>query len=165
MLYHSHTLFKQTSVMKGFPVSQHANIFICILHIWRFCRHFCYERTFLLPFWAPRTAAMLVSSLQMKSRKRLGHDVIDICALHAGLLLDVKNTDSESETARHKMAVLTAVFFAALKHHITAYIDWNQRKTAVSLFIYIFFIPFLLIGSLCPLVKQREKMTPLLLYF
>ena len=58
---------------------------------------------------------MLVSSLQMKSRKRLGEDVIDICALHAGLLPDVKNTDSESETARHKMAVLTAVFFCSFE--------------------------------------------------
>ena len=45
---------------------------------------------------------MLVHSLLMKSRKRVVHDVTDICATHAGLVHGV--------TASVKMAPLMGVF-------------------------------------------------------
>ena len=88
---------------------------------------------FLLRILASQNATVLLSSLSMKSRKRLAQDVIYILPHIPSLFMT-----SQTHTGRHKMATLTAFFWRLSNVSFLFLFFYNNKtinllKTAVSL--------------------------------
>ena len=102
----------------------------------------------MLRMWSLQSAAVLVRSWPMKSRKkeRFAHDVIDTCATHAGLVHDVKNTylpERKRQSSLPCFYDFQTEIFNKLDLESTGKTNKLTKKKTKKTLLWVYFIPFL----------------------